>query len=120
MKVRVIPLSEHHDSFSAEDIEIWEVTRYPSALTSMSSENVSSPFNSSSSSSCSSSSSKELEIRSWGQVEVVEVVLRGIPLQVKQELDGVIGSVVWPSSVIASRFSLAFALLLVNGIYRFL
>ena len=114
----MIPLGEHHDSFSAEDIEIWEVTRYPSALTSMSSENVSSPFNSSSSSS--SSSGKELEIRSWGQVEVVEVVLRGIPLQVKQELDGVIGSVVWPSSVIASRFSLAFALLLVNGIYRFL
>ena len=90
MKVRVVPLSEHHDSYSAEDIEIWEVTR---ACTVANAEKHSDT----------DSAANGVTVLSWGNVASVDVSINDVAVSVRQDLGGVIGSIVWPSSVIASR-----------------
>lgn len=98
LTVRVIPLAEHHEVYCAEDIEIWEVrTRSSSSGTDVSSEDRGS---------INSSSNNSLEVLSWGSVEEVSFRICGRPHTLQQQCSGVIGAVVWPSAVIASRFLL--------------
>jgi SAM-dependent methyltransferase len=86
LRVRVVPLDQHDDLFSAEDIEIWEVSRAGCARDTERDEQV-------------------LSVLTWGSsLPEVRLVLGGIDLTVKQDVVGAIGSVLWPSSVIASRF----------------
>lgn len=87
MKVRVVPLSEHHDCYSAEDIEIWEVTR---ARNSGEHPDVDASVNG-------------VAVYNWGNVASVDVSINDVAISVRQDLGGVIGSIVWPSSVIAAR-----------------
>jgi hypothetical protein len=119
---RVVPLSQHHPVYSCDDIEIWEVTRIPTSAsplsaastqdnslsTSTNSSSVSSSSSSSSSASVSSSSSsahsKTLEMLSWGNHEFVAVRMRDHVFQVRQDVSGAIGCVLWPSSVVLSRY----------------
>ena len=88
MKVRVVPLSEHHACYSAEDIEIWEVTRACNAEKHSDTDSV----------------LNRVTVSSWGNVASVDVSINDVAVSVRQDLGGVIGSIVWPSSVIASRY----------------
>jgi len=103
MKVRLVPLSEHHECYSADDIEIWEVSRLHSSVTKICSrghlaeDNIVQAVDKIS----------ELIICNWGQVPVVEAVLDGVAVKIAQDLNGIIGNTLWPSSVIASRFALS-------------
>ena len=90
MKVRVIPLSDHHASYSAEDIEIWEVTRARHVAENSNVDTV-------------VTLRDTVTVHSWGNVSSVDVSINNLSVSVRQDLGGVIGSIVWPSSVIASR-----------------
>lgn len=94
MNVKLVPLADHHQLFSAEDIEIWEVTRRPSKLHTQQLE----------------PSAGDVLVRSWGPLPELGFTLRAaslssVPLtvRVRQDIDGVIGGVLWPSAVIAAR-----------------
>ena len=109
MSVRVIPLCEHHSDFCAEDIEIWEVTRNQDMDTRELSvvENMHTSELGDKSVNINSKSQQSyqqvLEIKSWGQTNEVTVIMCGIELRIKQNPSGIIGAVLWPSSVIVSR-----------------
>ena len=90
MKVRVVPLSDHHAIYSAEDIEIWEVTRARHVEESTNVETV-------------VSIRDTVTVHSWGNIPFIDVSINDVPVSVRQDLGGVIGNIVWPSSVIASR-----------------
>ena len=90
MIVRVIPLNEHHECYRAEDIELWEVRKL--------NEKSQSIFNQ-----MESNIQNPLIIKNWGNFKEINVKMNDIDFIIQQDVDGVIGSVLWPSSVIASR-----------------
>jgi hypothetical protein len=92
LRVQVIPLSEHHPVYCAEDIEIWEVSRKDSGT-------------------CSSiSSSKSRCIFStWGESKMeIPVAFDGLNLTIHQSPSQGIGGMLWPSSAVASRYGQSF------------
>lgn len=105
LKVDVIPPSEHHDVYSAEDIELWKVTKNvhnpEKALKPLKHEkNPSSSHN-----------DMSLVMETWGDLDEISVKIAGIPVRVKQQRDlGGVGCVLWPTSVIISRFLLTTSL----------
>ena len=93
MIVNVIPLSDHHECYRAEDIELWEVRRISEI-----SKNV---FNK-----LESNCKNSLIVNNWGNLNEINIKINEIDLLIKQDIDGIIGSVLWPSSVIGSRLLL--------------
>jgi hypothetical protein len=86
--VKVVPLSEHDSDYCADDIEIWEVKRIDGSYDSEKVENV-------------------LCMKSWGDIPVVEANFFGSNnLKISQSVSGTIGCILWPSSVVLSRFFL--------------
>ncbi len=91
MNVQVIPLSEHHPVYCAEDIEIWEVSRNVN-------RNV-------------GSSSNRCVFSTWGETKtLIPVSIDGINISIHQSPAQAIGGVLWPSSAVASRYSLCFGI----------
>lgn len=84
----MVPLSDHHPLFCAEDVELWEVTR--AARDSGDSTADGPP--------------PKLCLETWGDsLEEVKVVLQGRPVRFVQDPRGAIGAVLWPASVVLAR-----------------
>lgn len=83
LHVAIIPISQHHDFYSSDEIEIWRVTRIPPSATNAS-----------------------LELSSFGAVESVEARTAQYRWHVTQRPNGDIGCCIWASSVIVSRYLL--------------
>lgn len=92
MVVKVIPLAEHDEVYSAEDIELWEVRRNSNNSNQL--DIVSKQ-----------SSPPTLLVKNWGNVPLVRCTIDNIDVEITQEMEhrGIIGGVLWPCSVIVSR-----------------
>lgn len=91
MKVRTVPLAEHHSRYCAEDIEIWEVLRISSNVTSCPWFNRTEPLS-------------IIEIYSWGETfDKVNLSINASRLNIHQDSSIGIGGMLWPSSVVCSR-----------------
>jgi hypothetical protein len=88
LTVKVIPLSEHHEFYSAEDIELWEVSRIN--LRSVSPTNY----------------EGLLRVWNWGNIPTVKVTLSGVDALFVQSPGGVVGAVLWPAAVVVARYGL--------------
>ncbi len=87
LSVNLVPLSEHHETYCAEDIEIWEVRRMNSDGSSVKLD-----------------SKQRCILQTWGeQKELIPIFLDGLELQIQQTPKSGIGGILWPSSVIATR-----------------
>ena len=104
MQVRVIPLTEHHAVYSAEDIEIWEVTKCDASVATVTSSANSDRNNNSDSQGVGTSAI----FYSWGEVPIVQFNMCGVQLSLKQRLNGLISDMLWPSSALASRLVLQY------------
>lgn len=86
----MIPLSDHHPLFCAEDVELWEVIR--------------AARDSSSDSTAGDLPPKLLSITTWGDsLREAEAVLQGRRVRFVQDPCGAIGAVLWPASVVLAR-----------------
>ncbi len=83
--VKVIPLSEHHELYCAEDIELWEVRR--------------------SNQSPRTKDESLLRVWNWGNRLEVKVTFSGVDMVFSQSPCGVVGAVLWPASVIVGRYA---------------
>lgn len=89
LEVHIIPMSEHHPTYCAEDIELWEVVRVNSDI---------------SNSITSKKEIPEFQLKDWGEDKIeVRFELLGREFSVKQLSSMGVGGAVWPSSVICSR-----------------
>jgi hypothetical protein len=84
LSVELVPIEEHDDYFSAEDIEIWKITKIGKERKR-------------------DIEPQRLTVLSWGNVGVVSCEIDRIPVPIKQNLSGSIGCTLWPSSVVLSR-----------------
>eukprot|EP01038_Epipyxis_sp_PR26KG_P005780 gene5780-7978_t len=98
MIVNVIPLTEHHDLFSADDIEIWEVRRLGSTLLEpLQHGNL--------------IRNQLLTVDVWGDSHpFVPIHIGDLSLSIQQDITGGIGCSLWPSSIILSRYLLKYSL----------
>lgn len=86
LQVHLIPMNEHHPTFCAEDIELWEVTRLNSNL----------PL--------AQRSQQAFELKDWGEDHpIIRFAVQGKEYSVKQISSMGVGGAIWPSSVICSR-----------------
>jgi predicted nicotinamide N-methyase len=92
LQVNIIPMTEHHPNYCAEDIEIWEVLRIDSLL-SPSSDSIHS---------AASSSSHSFQLLSWGEGQDIPFLLNGHRFTIKQTSSLGVGGALWPSSVVCS------------------
>lgn len=116
LSVSVIPLSEHHPVYRAEDIELWEVRRKAASSPSSSSVHDAASLGR-------RPKTRELLVENWGEdKEWVNMIITGgvafelsssvrnepLPLRIWQSGGSSgIGGVLWPSSVICSRLLLS-------------
>lgn len=92
LEVTLIPMNEHHSTYCAEDIELWEVTRK------------SDPSSSVSSMSAQRKGSKAFELKDWGEDKaVIHFTVHGKEYSLRQISSMGVGGAIWPSSVICSR-----------------
>jgi hypothetical protein len=92
LEVQTIPLSEHDDLYSMDDIEIWEVRR-ASNVEMKGAEWQNRIIK-----------SGALKMLSWGDIPQVEAqFFNEMIVPISQAIEGTIGCVLWPSSVILSR-----------------
>lgn len=85
MVAQVIPLSDHHSIYCAEDIEIWEVSRIGN------NRNL-------------NCSSNRCIFSTWGESKpIIPVTMDGVEFSIYQSPMEGIGGVLWPSTVVASR-----------------
>ena len=85
LSVKVIPISQHHELYCAEDIEIWEVRRMSQNEPARNGDD-------------------SVQVTSWGsELAEVGISMLGTPVTLRQIPSGLIGAVLWPSSVILSR-----------------
>jgi predicted nicotinamide N-methyase len=98
LKKTLVPLSEHHPTYSCEDIEIWEVRCMTDGEreAAQSSESMRALQHKS-----------VLQMRSWGSLPEVTAEMDGTPFTIQQKIDGSIGCILWPSSVVMSRYVLS-------------
>lgn len=103
--VAVVPLSEHHPIYRAEDIEIWEVRRRQQVAD----HNRRNIFD---------DGRAKLAVHNWGEaLPVIEATLvtyppdgtSVVPLRISQAASGgsTVGNMLWPSSVLCSRLLLS-------------
>ena len=86
MAVKVIPLSHHHEIYCAEDIEIWEVRRHGN-------DNLI------------SDSKNQCIVQTWSTEKTdIAISLDGMELNIMQAPQSGIGGILWPSSIIGTRY----------------
>lgn len=86
--MKVIPLSEHHETYCAEDIEIWEVRRRSIHQETQSLAD----------------SKQQCVVKTWGENKLlIPILLDGIEVNIHQTPHLGIGGILWPSSIICTR-----------------
>ena len=86
LTVSLIPLSSHHQSYCADDIELWEVRRQREGADG------------------DEAPQEGLVITTWDESsQEIPLILQGIPITLHQASKQGIGGALWPSSIIVSR-----------------
>ena len=86
LTVDLVPIEDHDDYYSGDDIEIWRVKKSGNSFKER--EIV----------------RRSLNLLSWGNIDVVSCDINGMLIPIKQDTSGSIGCMLWSSSVVLSRY----------------
>lgn len=99
LSVELVPQSAHHPDFQADDIEIWLVTCTPLPPSPSSAGAALLPPSG-------PAAASTLVVQTWGE-SPLKVLLNGQALSIEQDCSEGVGGIVWPSSVLLSRYLLS-------------